>query len=89
MPSQQQRYSKEETARCGDEIYARLIAPQIEAAQRGRIVAIDVATEDFEIDDTGLAACQRILARNSNAQLWCARIGFPYLHRFGRAMSRR
>lgn len=84
MPAQQPPHSKEETARRGDAIYARLIRPEIEAAQRGRVVAIDVATEDFEIDDTALAACERVLARNPEAQLWCIRIGFPYLYRFGR-----
>jgi hypothetical protein len=76
-------YSKEEHARLGNEIYERDIAPQVESTNRGRIVAIDVVSRAFEIADRGLDAANRLLARFPNAQIWCVRIGFPAVHRFG------
>lgn len=44
------RYSKEEFARRGDEIYARNISPQIKKGDEGKFVVIDIDTGDFEID---------------------------------------
>jgi hypothetical protein len=40
MTIRQPRYSKEEFAQRGDEIYESQIRPQMEAGDRGRIVAI-------------------------------------------------
>ena len=41
MTLRQPRYSKEEFARRGDEIYNRDIRPQAEANDKGKFVAID------------------------------------------------
>lgn len=41
MTVRQPRYSKEEFARRGDEIYEFQLRPQVEAGNYGRIVAID------------------------------------------------
>lgn len=38
------RYSQEEFARLGDEVYERNIAPRVEAADAGKFVAIDIET---------------------------------------------
>jgi hypothetical protein len=76
-------YTKEEHARRGSEIYAREIAPKIEAANRGRIVAIDVDSGEFEVADQGFDAAQRLLSRHPGAQIWCVKIGYPAVHRFG------
>ena len=56
MSVQQPRYSAEETARRGDEIYERTIRAQVEATSYGKVVAIDVETGAYAIDDTALAA---------------------------------
>jgi hypothetical protein len=77
------RYSPEEHARLGSEMYERDVRARVEAEHRGRIVAIDVDSGDFELDDEGLPAAKRLLARRPAAQLWCVRIGYPAVHRFG------
>jgi len=79
----QPRYTKEEHARRGTEMYEREIAPKIEANNRGRIVAIDVDSGEFEIADQGLEAANRLLARRPAAQIWCVKIGYRAVHRFG------
>jgi len=77
------RYSKEEFARRGDEIYERNIRPRIEKNDNGKFVVIDIETGDFEIDVDELAASDRLLARKSGAQIWVTRVGSRYARRFG------
>jgi hypothetical protein len=79
----QPRYSKEEFARRGDEIYERDIRPRVEVGDEGKFVVIDIETGVYEIDMDELAASDRLLARNPNAQLWITRVGSRYARRFG------
>jgi len=83
MVVRQPRYSKEEFARRGDEIYETQVRPQVEAGNHGKIVAIDLETGDFEVDSSEIAACDRLEARHLNAQIWIVRIGSRYVRRFG------
>lgn len=77
------RYSKEEFARRGDEIYDRDILPHMRSEDEGKVIAIDIETGDYEIDRDELAACDRLHARHPDAQVWMRRVGSPYLYRFG------
>jgi hypothetical protein len=79
----QPRYSKDEHARRGTALYEQQVRTQVEAANHGRIVAVDVDTGAFEVADDTLTACQRLLARYPDAQIWCVRIGHSAVHRFG------
>jgi hypothetical protein len=79
----QPRYSKEEFARRGDEIYERDVRSRVETSDEGKFVVIDIDTGAYEIDKDELAASDRLLARNSNAQLWVTRVGSRYARRFG------
>jgi hypothetical protein len=79
----QPRYSKEEFARRGDEIYERVLRPIVEKGNEGRFVAIDIETGAYEIDADELSASDRLLARVPDAQIWLRRIGSRYAHRFG------
>ena len=88
MQMRQPRYSKEEHARRGDEIYAQHVRPHVEAGNEGKIVAIDVETGAFEIAEDTLAAAQRLLSHHPEAQIWCVRIGYPGVYRFGRSPMR-
>ena len=72
------RYSKEEFARRGDEIYDRDIRPHIEPADEGKFVVIDIETGEYEVDQDELAASDRLLARRLDAQMWTRRIGSRY-----------
>jgi hypothetical protein len=77
------KYGKEEFAHRGDEIYESQVRPKVEAGNHGKIVAIDLETEDFEIDASEIAACDRLEARHPDAQIWIVRIGSRYVRRFG------
>jgi len=83
MTGPQPRYSKEEHARRGTALYEQRVRPLVEAGNRGKVVALDVDTGDFEVAEDTLAASQRLLARHPDAQIWCVRIGYPAVHRFG------
>jgi hypothetical protein len=88
MTVRQPRYSKEEFARRGDEIYERQVLPQLDAADQGKIVAIDIETGAWEIDADEMAAGQRLAARCPDAQTWVVRVGSPTMRRFGTRTSR-
>ncbi len=77
------RYSKEEFARRGTEIYERRVRPQVEEGNQGKIVAIDIETGAFEVAEDTLTASDRLLTRCADAQIWCVRIGHRGGHRFG------
>jgi hypothetical protein len=81
MTVRQPRYSKEEFARRGDEIYETQVRPQVEAGNSGKIVAIDIETEDFEVDASEIAACDRLEARHPDTQIWIIRIGSRHVRR--------
>ena len=79
----QPRYSKEEFARRGDEIYNREIRPRLEAGNEGKFVVIDIETGAYEIDTDELAASDRLLARHPSAQAWLTRVGSRFARRVG------
>lgn len=54
MTTRQPRYSAEETARRGDEIYERDIRAQVEGTHRAKVVAIDIDSGEYVIDDNAL-----------------------------------
>lgn len=83
MAVSQPRYSKEEFARRGDEIYEGHIRLQVEAGNEGKFVVIDIETRAYEIDEDELAASDRLLARHPDAQVWVTRVGSRYARRFG------
>ncbi len=87
MTVKQPRYSKEEFARYGDEIYQTRIRPLVEANNHGKIVAMDIETGAFELDDSEIAACDRLEASHPDAQIWIVRIGSGYVRRYREKLS--
>lgn len=83
MVVRQPQYSKEEFANRGDEIYESQVRPNVEAGNRGKIVAIDLESGDFEVDASEIAACDRLEASHPEAQIWIVRIGSRHVRRFG------
>lgn len=81
MTASQPVYSREETARRGQEIYNRDIRPAVEAAHKGDFVAIDIETGVYELHQDDFAATQNLLARQPNAQIWLARVGHAVTYR--------
>jgi hypothetical protein len=80
--------SKEEVARLGEEIYEKNIRAQVEAQNDGKILAIDVITGDYEIDDKTLPAADRLRARHPSAILYVIRIGYDAVTSFGGLLPR-
>ena len=83
MTVRQPRYSKEEFARRGDEIYESQVRTQVEEGNHGKIVAINIETGNFEVADAPMAAVDRLYEREPNAQPWVIRIGHRAVFRFG------
>ena len=83
MTVRQPRYSKEEFARRGQEIYESQVRSQIEQGNQGKIVAINIETGTFEVDDTPMVAVDRLYERQPDAQPWVIRIGHRSVFRFG------
>ncbi len=83
MPVPSPRYSKEEFARRGDEIYEREVSPHVAPEDQGKFVVIDIETGAYEIDRDELAASDRLLARVLDAQIWTRRVGSRYARRIG------
>ena len=83
MPIREPRYSKEEFARRGHQIYESQVRSQIEEGNHGKIVAIDIETGAFEVADDSLTAAKRLLIRFPDAQIFGIRIGHRAVHRFG------
>ena len=83
MTAQPPRYSAEETARRGDEIYERQVRAQVEAGNQGKVVAIDIETGAFALDENALAASKRLRVQHPDAEIWFVRVGHHALHRIG------
>jgi hypothetical protein len=83
MVANQPRYSKEEFARRGDEMYERVVRPQLNDSDKGKFVALDIESGEYEIDTEDIHASRRLRMRMPNAQVWLVRVGFRSAYRFG------
>lgn len=77
------RYSKEEFAKRGEDIFEKKIRPSLEAANPRDFVLIDIETSAYEIDADDDIASDRLRARHPDAQIWMRRVGSRIAHRFG------
>lgn len=82
MGSARPRYSKEEFARRGEEIFARDILPHLKGVPARHFVVIDIETGAFEVDESEMAASDRLWARCPNAQPWLRRVGSRVAYHF-------
>jgi hypothetical protein len=83
MPAEHPRYSAQETARRGDELYEREVRAKVEPTNQGKIVAIDTETGSYAVGDTALAKSKHLLSQHPQAEIWFVRIGHRALHRIG------
>lgn len=83
MPAFRSPTPPEEIARRGDELYERELRAELEASQRGRIVAIDIHSGDHSVAHTALEAARDLRIRQPTAEIWLIRIGERSLHRIG------
>ena len=85
----QTKYSKEEVARRGEELYEKSIRPKVEVEFDGKILAIDICSGDYEIDNTTLPAVDRLRLRHSDAEIYILRIGHEVVYSFQGLPSKR
>lgn len=83
MAVRQRCYSKEELAERGQQLYESGIRQQVEAENEGKIVAIDIETGAFEVDENIVPATNRLFEQNPDAQPWVIRIGHRAVYHFG------
>jgi len=81
--------SPEETARRGDEIYERQIRSRVETGNYGKIVAIDVETGSYALEETAVAASRQLQALQPSAEVWLVRVGHRGLHHIGASSVRK
>ena len=82
MAIRQPRYSKEEVARRGDELYEQNIRSCVEPEHNNEIVAIDLDSGIWEMDVDEGSAARRLEARRPDSQIWVVRVGSRYVRRF-------
>ena len=81
------RRSAEEAGRLGKEIYERKIRGLVYPAEKGRVLAIDVESEDWAIADDEIEAGERLKTRRGaaydaeNVLYW--RVGFRAMDKWG------
>lgn len=68
-----------------NEVFERRVRPVLRAGDEGKFVAVDVGTEDFELDVDDYAAVSRLRNRNPAAEVWLLRVGHPTTYRLGAA----
>ena len=86
MSVREPKYTSEEHARRGTEIYEKVVRPKVASGNVGKIVSIDVDTGEYELGESLLEAAERLLGRCPDAQIWSERIGYPAVYRFGGRM---
>jgi hypothetical protein len=77
------RYSKEEFARRGQEIYDRVVRPALRPEDDFKFVAIDIETSEYEMDPDDYTASKRLRDRLPDSQTWMMQVGQPAAHRLG------
>lgn len=83
MTDRQPRYSRDEFARRGQEIYDRIVRPTLQPGDDGKFIAIDIESSRYAIDSDDYSATQQLLDRDPNAQIWLMRAGETAAYRIG------
>jgi hypothetical protein len=87
--SPQERLRQKELARRGQDLYNRSIRSQVETRDNiGKIIAIDLETGNYEIDENFLEANDRLLSEFPAAKIWIERIGFNAVYAVGGTLTK-
>jgi hypothetical protein len=55
----------------------------VESGNKGKFVAIDIETGEYEMDGNEMEASNRLRARCPDAQIWLVCVGYRYVRQFG------
>lgn len=81
--------NSDEIAQRGKELYQQRLRTQVETADNiGKIIAIDLNTGDYAIDQDLLAACNRLKAKQPHAVTWIERVGYDAVYAIGGTLVR-
>jgi len=80
----QPRYTSEEVAARGREIYEQQIRAKVEPEHVGKFLVVDVETGDYELDEDDVAAMKRAAAKHPADVLYGLRIGYRTMGRIGK-----
>jgi hypothetical protein len=84
------RLPVEEIDRLGQSLYDEKLRSVVETPDYiGKQIVIDVETGDYEIDDDGLAASRRLLAKRPDAPLYGLRIGYNAVYTLGGVLNQK
>jgi hypothetical protein len=82
------RFSPEEVARRGKELYAKIIRAKVETTDNiGKIVSIDIETGEYAVGDDLLIPSRSLQEKHPDAALWGERIGFDAVYAVGGTLS--
>ena len=76
-------YPDEGYGRRGQEIYERVVKPKVRPEDKGLFCAIDIDSEDYEINADDYTATENLLGRHPDAQIWLMRVGHWAAYRWG------
>jgi hypothetical protein len=78
-----------EIAKRGQDIYNRVIRDRVETLDNlGKIIAIDIETGNYEIDDNLLESTDRLHSQFPAAIIWAQRIGFNAVYAVGGSLTK-
>ncbi len=66
----------------GKAVYQKL-QNKVEPRHNGKFLVIDIQTEDYEIDDRGTVAINRLLSKHPDAVIYLVRIGHQTAYKIG------
>jgi hypothetical protein len=78
------RYSSDEIAERGQDLYDREIRDKLDPSARGKFLVLDIETGEYEIDVDQRSALKRVRAKHPGAALYLLRVGHPTAYRLGR-----
>jgi len=80
------RYGSQEIVDKGKEIYEHDIRSRVIRENKGKYLAIDIETGEYELADEHLDAADRILDKHPGAPIYVLRVGYPVTAVFGTMM---
>ncbi len=80
-------YTSETVGSKGEELYRQQLRAKVEPQHKGRFLALDIETGDYEIDDDELTSMTSLLEKRPVAVIYSLRIGARSVHRIGFRIS--
>jgi hypothetical protein len=75
--------NREEFVQRGEDYYDRFLRDNLEPEHKGKFLALDVETGEYEMDADEMAAIDRARARMPGKVFYILRVGYPAAHRLG------